>query len=340
MFCSNCGKMIDDGLKFCPECGTSIADMAVEAAGAAETVVRNEAGEVAEAVSAEVQETAAEVQETAAEVQTEVKAEAEEIRNEAEIIHDDAVKNISEEAEAAEREAQRVEEEAKAAIADAQAKADAAKAKAEAAMAEAREKARKAAMAKAEAEASAAVKQANRKIQIADVVKKNYDGAMGEARTAYANAQKALADAESAGVTGLPALLPLTEEVTRASGKEAKAQDKKGAAASTVQAPVAAPAVQTGETKLLRPWAYFLLTILYCIPVIGWIFLIVHTFGNKNKNRKYFALSVWIWVLVTLIIGIIGAVLYLIFKDSAFVTKLEALFVSIYELIKGFFTAA
>jgi len=63
----------------------------------------------------------------------------------------------------------------------------------------------------------------------------------------------------------------------------------------------------------LSPWAYFGLDILYSIPLVGWIFLIVHAVSSGNINRRNFARSffcVYVIVIVLIIIGAIAGVSY------------------------------
>ena len=328
MFCGNCGKKIDDGLKFCPECGAFIGDVSEERK--TETVVNDEqtVTENAEAEAAPADETA--VQEAAAVVIAEAATEAETVSEDQKI-------DFDAKAEEARLEAQRVEEEAKAAIAEAQAKADAAKAKAEAAIAEAREKERRAAMAKAEAQATSSIKSANRRIAVAETAKKNYETALEEARQAYAQAANAISEAESLGVTGLPVLSAFVED-----GAPSRKNTSK-----TVAAPAPVPAVNVQSTapqengvKLLSPWAYFWLGILYCVPVIGWIFLIVHSASNKNLNRKKFAISIWIKVIICLVICAIIAALYFIFRENEYVKTIEDMIKGIIELVKSYFVKA
>ena len=328
MFCSNCGKKIDDGLKFCPECGAFLGEVSEEEK--TETVVNEEqtVAENAEAEAAPADESIA--QETAGAVIAEAIVETETV-SEAEKIDFDA------KAEEARLEAQRVEEEAKAAIAEAQAKADEAKAKAEAAIAEAREKERRAAMAKAEAQATSSIKSANRRIAVAEAAKKSYDTALEEARQAYSQAAAAIAEAESLGVTGLPELSAFVEETAPARKNAAKT-----AAAPVPVTPVSvqSTASQESSLKLLSPWAYFWLSVLYCIPVIGWIFLIIHSASNKNLNRKKFAISIWIKVIICLVICAIIAALYLIFRENVYIKTIEEMIKGIIELVKSYFVPA
>ncbi len=44
--------------------------------------------------------------------------------------------------------------------------------------------------------------------------------------------------------------------------------------------------------RLMSPWSYIRLSILYSIPVIGWIFMIVFSFSS-NINRRNFTRSYW-----------------------------------------------
>ena len=67
----------------------------------------------------------------------------------------------------------------------------------------------------------------------------------------------------------------------------------------------------------LSPWAYFGLTVLFSIPVIGFIFLIVFSISGANINRRNFARSFWCSLVLALILiglmalfGIIAGVDY------------------------------
>lgn len=71
-----------------------------------------------------------------------------------------------------------------------------------------------------------------------------------------------------------------------------------------------APRFPASQPKLLKPWAYFGLQLLFSIPIVGFIFLIVFSFDNSNLNRRNFARSYWCALLVVLILVIIGAILF------------------------------
>ena len=67
-----------------------------------------------------------------------------------------------------------------------------------------------------------------------------------------------------------------------------------------------------GESGYMGAWSYVGLEILYCIPVIGWIFLIVHCFTSSHENRMHFARSFFAKLLIVIIISaILCLVLYL-----------------------------
>ncbi len=65
----------------------------------------------------------------------------------------------------------------------------------------------------------------------------------------------------------------------------------------------------TEQYRPLSPWAYFGLTILFSIPVVGFVFLLVFTFNNSNINRRNFARSYWCGALIVACI----AILFIIF---------------------------
>ena len=67
-----------------------------------------------------------------------------------------------------------------------------------------------------------------------------------------------------------------------------------------------------GEGKYIGAWHYVGLEILYAIPVIGWIFLLVHCFLPENPNRMHFARHYFVRLLLAIVIlAIVALVLYL-----------------------------
>ncbi len=60
-------------------------------------------------------------------------------------------------------------------------------------------------------------------------------------------------------------------------------------------------------------WHYVLLDILYCIPLVGWIFLLIHAFSPVEENRRHYARSYFVRLfLLLLILGISAAVVYFV----------------------------
>ena len=57
--------------------------------------------------------------------------------------------------------------------------------------------------------------------------------------------------------------------------------------------------------RILSPWAYFGLQVLYSVPVVGFIFLLIHTFSSGNLNRRSFARSYWCSLLLVAVLVVI-----------------------------------
>lgn len=62
----------------------------------------------------------------------------------------------------------------------------------------------------------------------------------------------------------------------------------------------------------LGAWAYFGYTLLFCIPLIGFICLIVFACSGSNVNRRSFARSYFCGFLIALIIVVAVVVLSLV----------------------------
>lgn len=62
------------------------------------------------------------------------------------------------------------------------------------------------------------------------------------------------------------------------------------------------------EYKPLSPWAYWGLSLLYAVPVVGLVFMIIFSISKGNINRRNFTRSYWIGLILALIIvGVIIA---------------------------------
>lgn len=59
------------------------------------------------------------------------------------------------------------------------------------------------------------------------------------------------------------------------------------------------------EYRPLSPWAYFGLSILFAIPIVGFVFLIVFSFSKANINRRNYARSFFCSLLLALILFIV-----------------------------------
>lgn len=68
--------------------------------------------------------------------------------------------------------------------------------------------------------------------------------------------------------------------------------------------------------KPIRAWGYVGYSILFSIPVIGWLIWLFKALGAKNKNVKNYARSYFCWVVLTLIVAVIvalaGVVVYFV----------------------------
>lgn len=69
------------------------------------------------------------------------------------------------------------------------------------------------------------------------------------------------------------------------------------------------------QYKPLGPWAYFGLNLLFCIPLVGFILLIVFSFSDKNINRRNYARSFWCMLLFVIVLELV-AVVVLVSTDA------------------------
>lgn len=81
-------------------------------------------------------------------------------------------------------------------------------------------------------------------------------------------------------------------------------------ACTSCGAPVVVPPTPAhNETKLLGPWGYFGLKILFSIPLVGFILLIVFSFDNNHLNRRNFARSYWCDLILTVVVTVVVAII-------------------------------
>ena len=55
----------------------------------------------------------------------------------------------------------------------------------------------------------------------------------------------------------------------------------------------------------LSPWAYFGWGIVYSIPIVGLVFLIIHSFSSTNINRRNYARSFFCALVLSMILFVI-----------------------------------
>ena len=80
------------------------------------------------------------------------------------------------------------------------------------------------------------------------------------------------------------------------------------AAPSVVVTPVINNAVPA-EYRPISAWGYFGYSLLFAIPLVGFICLIIFSFDNSNINRRNYARSFWCALLVVVIIMVVVGVL-------------------------------
>lgn len=56
------------------------------------------------------------------------------------------------------------------------------------------------------------------------------------------------------------------------------------------------------QYRPISPWKYFWYSVLFLIPIIGWLMLIVFTFSSKNINRRNYARSYWCGLFIAIIV--------------------------------------
>jgi hypothetical protein len=83
-------------------------------------------------------------------------------------------------------------------------------------------------------------------------------------------------------------------------------QQQPYARAMNIEQPVKLPE----KYKPLGAWAYFGYSLLFCLPIIGLILLIVFSFSDKNINRRNFARSYWVAILIVFIVSIVLSIIF------------------------------
>ena len=69
--------------------------------------------------------------------------------------------------------------------------------------------------------------------------------------------------------------------------------------------------------KPISAWGYVGYSILYAIPVLGWIFLFIHAIGAENRNVRSYARSYFCNLLLVAIIAVVcGGILVALFTSG------------------------
>lgn len=72
------------------------------------------------------------------------------------------------------------------------------------------------------------------------------------------------------------------------------------------------------EYKPLSTWEYLLYSLLFYIPLIGWVFLLIFSFGGtQNKNLKNYARARFYWLAFSVLIGLVLIALYMVGAANA-----------------------
>ena len=66
------------------------------------------------------------------------------------------------------------------------------------------------------------------------------------------------------------------------------------------------------QYRPLGAWAYFGLQLLFCVPIVGFIFLIIFSCNSSNINRRNFARSYWCSLLIVAVIVLVIALLFVL----------------------------
>lgn len=75
------------------------------------------------------------------------------------------------------------------------------------------------------------------------------------------------------------------------------------------------------EYKPISMWGYFGYNLLFAIPLVGFIVALVFALGgNKNINVRNYAKSYFCLVIIGAVIGIIAAIIFLVFGGLSYAT--------------------
>ena len=87
--------------------------------------------------------------------------------------------------------------------------------------------------------------------------------------------------------------------------------------------------------KPISAWGYIGYSILYGLPVIGFIFALVHAIGAYNRNVRSFARSYFLAIIVGIVVvAVLGGVLYALISAGIITKEMyDSLYDSLFDLL-------
>ena len=82
------------------------------------------------------------------------------------------------------------------------------------------------------------------------------------------------------------------------------------------------------EFRPITPWGYVGYSLLFSVPVVGFIFLLIFTFSSKNIPRRCYARSFWCIALLTILFVVLAAMAFIAVYPEFF-AELRDLFVTV-----------
>lgn len=105
-----------------------------------------------------------------------------------------------------------------------------------------------------------------------------------------------------------PVVAPVQEPVTPVAPVQEPVQPVQPVQPTPVAPQPAEPEIPWNY-KPISAWGYVGYEILFCIPIVGFIFMLVYAFSNNNINRRNFARSYLIYLIIGLVLGVIVGII-------------------------------
>ena len=75
------------------------------------------------------------------------------------------------------------------------------------------------------------------------------------------------------------------------------------------------------QLQPISPWAYFGYSLLFSIPIVGFICLVIFSVSDTNINRRNYARSLWCGLVIAL--AILAVTFVVVFATGGFTTLIE-----------------